>query len=66
LDDTQLPSDVRDVVKSKYYDSKILVGYEIKHNDGFVYIIKIEDTKTLKTLRVTDGEMEIISDYTRG
>ena len=66
LDDTQLPSDVRDVVKSKYYDSKILVGYEIKHNDGFVYIIKIEDTKTLKILRVTDGEIEIISDYTRG
>jgi hypothetical protein len=66
LEDAQLPSEIRDIVKSKYYDSKILVGYEIKHSEGIVYIIKTQDEKSLKTLRVVNGEMEIVSDYTRG
>ena len=66
LDETQLPFAIRDVVKSTYYDSKILVAYEIKHSDGVVYIIKTEDSKTLKTLRVIDGGIEIIASNTRG
>ena len=66
LDETQLPFAVRDVVKSTYYDSKILVAYEIKHVDGVVYILKIEDTKTLRTLRIIDGGIEIIASNTRG
>lgn len=63
--ENQLPSDVRDLVKSRYYDYKILVIYEIRH-DNTVYILKIEDTSTLKTLRVADGEIEIISDNSKG
>jgi hypothetical protein len=66
LEESQLPFEVRDVVKRTYYDSRILVGYEIKHNDGIVYIIKTEDSKTLKTLRVANGEIEIIADNTKG
>jgi len=66
LDETQLPFAVRDNVKSVYYDAKILVGYEIKSRDGSVYIIKTEDSKTLKTLRVVDGNIEVISDNIRG
>src|SRR6476660_6637550 len=65
LDENQLPSDVRDLVKSKYYDYKILVSYEIRH-DNTVYILKIEGVTTLKTLRVADGEIEIISDNSKG
>ncbi len=65
LTETQLPSDVRDLVKSRYYDSNILVVYEIRH-DNTVYILKIEDSKTLKMLRVADGEIEIITDNTKG
>jgi hypothetical protein len=63
--ENQLPSDVRDLVKSKYYDYKILVVYEIRH-DNTVYILKIEDATTLKTLRIADGEIEIISDNSKG
>ena len=66
LDEMQLPTNVRDVVKSKYYDSKILVGYEIKHSDGSVYIIKTEDSKSLRILRVTDGEIEVIANNIKG
>jgi len=66
LDETQMPSDIKDQVKSTYYDSKILVVYEIKSHQATVYIIKTEDSKTLKTLRVADGDIEIIADNTRG
>jgi hypothetical protein len=65
LTETQLPSDIRDLVKSRYYDFKILVVYEIKH-DNTVYILKMEDNSTLKTLRVADGEIEIIADNSKG
>jgi len=62
----KLPFDVRNMVKTKYYDYSILVVYEITHNDNLTYILKIEDSKKIKTLRVTDGEMEVIGDYVRG
>jgi len=52
------------LVKSRYYDFKILVVYEIKH-DNTVYILKMQDAATLKTLRIADGEIEIIADNTR-
>src|SRR4030095_9911171 len=61
LNETQLPADVRDLVKRTYYDSNILVAYEIKHEDT-VYIFKIEDSKTLKMRRVVDGEIEVVTD----
>src|ERR1044071_3920937 len=62
----KLPFDVRDQVKSKYYDFEIMVVYEITHSDNVSYILKIEDSKKIKTLRVSNGEMEVIGDYERG
>jgi hypothetical protein len=54
------------VVKSRYYDFKILVAYEIEHNNSTTYILKIDDGKALKMLRVVDGEIEIITDNIKG
>lgn len=62
----KLPYEVRDLVKSKYYDYNIMVVYEITHTDNITYIIKIEDSKKLKTLSVSDGNIEVIGDYVRG
>jgi hypothetical protein len=66
LNESQLPTDIRAIVKSKYYDFKILVAYEITHDSDPVYIFKIEDSKTLKMLRVADGEIEVVTDNTKG
>src|SRR6476646_4318237 len=66
LNESQLPADVRAVVKSKFYDFKILVAYEITHDSNPVYIFKIEDDRTLKMLRVADGEIEVVTDNTKG
>lgn len=62
----KMPFDVRDLVKSTYYDFNIMVVYEITHADNVAYILKIQDSKTIKTLRVRDGNVEVIGDYTRG
>jgi len=66
MNESQLPSDIRAVVKSRYYDYKILVAYEITHDADPVYIFKIEDSTTINMLRVADGEIEVITDNTKG
>jgi hypothetical protein len=43
-----------------------MVVYEITHAANVTYILKIQDSKTIKTLRVRDGNVEVIGDYTRG
>jgi hypothetical protein len=63
--ESNLPFAVRDLVKSKYYDYNILVVYELTYPDSLTYILKIEDGKKIKTLKVTDGEMEVIGDYVK-
>jgi hypothetical protein len=60
-----LPLEVRDVVRHQYYDYHILVCYAYKINGGPVYIIKMEDSKSIKTVRVSDGEMVEIENYIR-
>ena len=62
----KMPFDVRDLVKSTYYDFSIVVVYEITHADNITYILKIQDSKAIKTLRVKDGNMEVIGEYKRG
>jgi hypothetical protein len=61
-----MPFDVRDVVKSAYYDYSIMVVYEITHSNNLTYILKIQDSKRIKTLRVSNGSLEVIADYVRG
>jgi hypothetical protein len=66
LSESQLPPDIRAIVKTKYYDYKILVAYEITHDSDPVYIFKVEDSNTLKMLRVAEGEIEVVTDNTKG
>ncbi len=64
--ENQMPHDIRDMVKSRYYDFNIMVAYEIRHERGIVYIIKISDATKIKTLRIIDDEIEVTGNYTRG
>lgn len=52
-----LPFEVRDLVKSRFYDYTIFVCYEYQFTEGKAYIIKMEDAKSYKTLKVYDGEI---------
>ena len=60
----KLQPEIRNMVKSNYYDYEISFVFEYKFYDRIVYVIRIRDqSKNLKVLRICDGEMEEITDY---
>ena len=63
--ESKLPTDIRDKVKSKYYDFNILIAYQIIYEEGIIYIIKIDNTTKLKILKIINGEIEIAGDYVK-
>jgi hypothetical protein len=56
-----MPTEIRALVKSEYYDYQIKIVNEINTPDKTVYLINLEDEKTLITLRVCDGEKQVVS-----
>lgn len=64
-DQFKLPTDVRKLVRSTYYDFDIFVAHEVKLGDKTVYLVKIQDQQTLKTIRVADGEMDVYEDFVK-
>ena len=62
-EENKLPKPVRNMVKSVYYDFDISYVNEISSPlKETVYLIQIQDQKTLNMLRVSDGEMELIQE----
>ena len=62
-DEHKLPKDIRNIVRSIYFDYRIRIVEEVDRADKLVYIIQLEDEKTIKNLRVTeDGKIDILSD----
>jgi len=62
----QLPSDIRDRVKSIYYDYTIFNVAEVYFTDEPVYLVYIQDNTHLKTIRIYDGQMEEVQNFIRG
>jgi len=62
-----LPTEVRALVKKTYYDYTISHIDEVHHTEqpNTIYLVLIEDDKTLKTIRVCDGEMEEIHELSK-
>ena len=50
-------------IKSVYYDYRILDAQELQVKHKKIYLVKITDSNTLKTIRVSDGEVEEIENY---
>ena len=59
----QLPRDIRHIVKSQYYDYNIYFVQEVTVAEKIVYLVKIEDKTSMKTIRVLDGEMTEIEAF---
>jgi hypothetical protein len=59
-----MPRDIRGIVKSQYYDYTITVIDEIEERmKPIVYVVHLEDSTTLKNVRVSDREMEVLEEY---
>jgi hypothetical protein len=65
--ENKLPTDIRAIVKSTYYDYKITMVEEVRSTDRLVYIIHQEDPKHIMKLRIfEDGELDIMENFDRG
>jgi len=61
--EANLPFDLRDMVKSKYYDNDILAVYQYEFRDKTVYILRMQDKQSnMVTLKVCDGEIKDITE----
>jgi hypothetical protein len=65
FDEKKMPSEVRDMVKTKYCDFNILIAYQIIYDEGVIFIIKIDSATKLKILNIVNGEMEVTGDYVK-
>jgi hypothetical protein len=61
-----LPKEVRAIVKSTYYDYNIFSVTEVTVGDKTAHLVNIEDKTSWKTLKIVDGEMEVMQEYTKG
>ena len=62
----QLPADLRDAVKSRYFDLSITLIEEVQTNNGMVYIVHLEDKSNIRIIRLSkDGEMEVLQEFTK-
>ena len=50
---------IRQLVKSNFYDYSITHVTEVHKNELTAYYLLLEDEKTIKTLKIADGEWEI-------
>jgi hypothetical protein len=60
----KLPPNIRDMVKQTYYlDYTITLAQEIHTKGKLIYVVQIQDKKTLKQLRICDDEIEVLKEY---
>jgi hypothetical protein len=64
-EEKNLPFEVRDVVKRKYYDYSITGVNEILVEDKTIYIVLIQDGSNWKKVSVYDGEMKVLEDFNK-
>ena len=57
-----LPADIRAIVKPAYYDYTISRVEEVHANDKIVYFIHVQNESRLKTVKICEGEMDLIED----
>ncbi len=62
----KLPAEVRKQVRSNYYDYSIYVVNEIMVGDKTAYLVSIEDRESIKTICVTENEMDVYEDFKKG
>jgi predicted small secreted protein len=62
-----LDKNIIDRVRSVYYDYGV-TGIQKVEQPGMdvVYVVRLENTKSLKVVRLTSDDMELVQDFTKG
>lgn len=64
-DEKQMPSEIRKLVKSTYYDFTITQIIEIGVEGKIAYLVQMTDEYTLLTIRILDMEMNVYSEFNK-
>jgi hypothetical protein len=66
-DEKMLPAEVRALVKRTYYDYNIshIDAIEACQQESIIYVVQVQDDKSFKTIRVCDGEFEVINELVK-
>jgi hypothetical protein len=62
-DEKSLPAEIRAIVKPIYYDYTISRVEEVHTEGKIIYVVHVQNDSSLKTLRVCEGEMDLIEDF---
>ncbi len=67
-DESALPKEISRMVRNQFYDFDILGVEEvvIPHNNNSVYFVHIGNEQKLKTIKIYNGESEVMNEYKRG
>ena len=60
---SELPYDVKHQVKAIYYEYDIFQVTEVTVGNKVVYLVKIKNERCTKTVRVANGEMEVVEEF---
>jgi hypothetical protein len=64
-DEFSLPTNVRHLVRSTYYDYRIAIATEVIRNEHVSYLVKMENDKEFLTIKVDDGELSVFEKMTK-
>jgi len=59
----QLPTEVRQLVRSNYYDYKIGWVKEVSQGQDMAYVVHLDDSLTWKEIAVQNGEIRVLKEY---
>jgi hypothetical protein len=66
FNEDKMPTDLRHVVKSNYYDYEINRVHEIETPlEGATYVVQLVGKKELINLRICDGELEVLGKFNK-
>ena len=65
-DESHIDSRIADAVRTAFPGYSIIHLTEIKKGKVIVYLVKIDNQKLLKTIRMIDGEIDVYEAYTKG
>ena len=67
-EESALPKNISRMVRNEFYDFDIMGVEEVvlPSNSNSIYFVHIANDKNLKTVRVYNGESEVIKEYIKG
>ena len=62
--ETNMPSDIRKIVKTTYFDYTILSAVEVKQDKRDIWVVSMKQDYNNLVVRIENGEMEVVKDFT--